>query len=171
MDRNMTAEEMTQYYYENIILTETSENSSPEFIELNTKVVTRHFEMLLNEVQSDEKCLLCFTGVHKFKSMLNHVWFYEYILTNRRLIMAGRQSNAVNILPYYNVYRKKDFKCHIASLYLNELSDVTAGMVKEKDVITFHAKNKKDSFNVMFAKKNLTHKLCKEIHNVLEQNR
>lgn len=131
---------------------------------------TNCFKTLLNEIQSDEKGLLYFAGTYTHaKNPLLHAGDYTYILTDKRVIMAGAFSNLGSIVIPFNAFRSllKNFTCAKKTLYLNELQDVTVEMVQGCDALLFHADNK--SFRVIFAGKNITHRLCKEIHEVLDQ--
>jgi len=128
------------------------------------------FKTLLNEIQIDEKGLLYFTGVYEHAG--NHLLdagAYAYILTNKRIIMAGAFSNMGSAVIPFNAFKQflKNFTCAKKTLYLHELQDVTMEMVRGFDALLFHAGSK--SFRVVFAGKNITHRLCKEIHDVLNQ--
>lgn len=139
---------------------------------LNRKLYIRYyancFKTLLEEMQSDESCLLYFAGAY-FKSTVVHSGDYAYILTNKRIIMAGAFSNMGTMMIPFNAFKsfKKNFSCAKKVLYLNELQDVTMDMIINCDALKFQAGDK--SFYVRFYGKNITHKLCKEIHEVLDK--
>lgn len=137
---------------------------------LYPRYYTNCFKALLNEMQSDEKGLLYFTGTHMHaKNPLLHAGDYTYILTDKRVIMAGAFGNFGSMVIPFNAFKQllKNFTCAKKTLYLNELQDVTVEMVRGYDALLFHAGNK--SFRVVFAGKDVTHRLCKEIHEALNQ--
>ena len=130
----------------------TAEDMAKECIEVNVKeytdplnrsgkkvylrYYTNCFNALLKEIQSDERCLLYFVGRHfQSTSSIINSGNYVYILTNRRIIMAGAFSNMGTMLIPFNAFKMslKNFPCAKKPLYLNELQDVIEGMSRSRD--------------------------------------
>lgn len=162
-------EEMTQYCLNNYtFVSETAINRNA--VEKNTERILRcYFKAIEKEIQSDEEELLCFSGNHNFKSKMRHLGPYGYVLTNRRLIMAGACGSNADSFNYYQIMRylfSKNFSCRMKSIYLKDLKNVTEDMVAGKDILRFETE--KDTFNVMFPGNNVTHRLCSEIQGILD---
>lgn len=127
-----------------------------------------YFRAIEREIQADERELLCFAGMHGYKSQMWDLGGYGYVLTNRRLIMAGALGSAADCLNYYHFMKaacSKNFACRLKSLYLKDLKQVSEAMMSGKDVIRFETTDK--TFNVMFRGSNITHSLCDKINTIL----
>ncbi len=166
------AEEMTRYcleHYnwvrEDAVFRDSARKNEEKFLRC-------YFRAIEKEIQADEKELLCFAGMHDFRSKMWHLGSYGYVLTNRRLIMAGALGSAVDCLNYYQIVRvaySKNFSCRLRSVYLKDLKQVTEAMISGKDVIRFETAD--GSFNIMFPCNNISHGLCNEINKILSSLR
>lgn len=164
---NMTADDMVQYCFDNNMM------NIKNLYKSDRAIYRKLFDTIIDEIQSDEKPLLCFWGQHDYKALLLQCGFHAYILTNKRLITSGWANSKADLFNPINTYMNyakvfmKNSKWCKSSLYLRDLIDVKVDMVSGKDVITFHT-TKKD-FNVMFWKSNVTHQLCDRINEILKQ--
>lgn len=160
----MSAADMVEYCIEN------------KFVNGNKNEWRIFFENIINEIQSDETPILCFAGNHDYKGGVNTSGMHSYVLTDKRLIIAGwydKKSSMLNpIKAYSNVFKAlstKCPKCNRASVYIRDITGTSVDMVKNHDVITFHTA--KGDFNVMFYNNNVTHELCNKINEALKQVR
>ena len=132
------------------------------------------FENIINEMQDDETAILCFAGNHDYKGGINTSGMHSYVLTNKRLMIAGwygKKSGMTNPLKAYsNIYKAtlaKNPKCDKDSVYVRDITHTDADMVGGHDVITFHTT--KSDFHVMFYSHNVTHQLCTKINAALKE--
>ena len=166
---NMTAEGMVQYCIDNdyIKIPESSKK-------LGKKEWKHYFENIIAEIQSDETPLLCFAGMHNYKSKWNNSGQHSYILTNKRLITSGlynKNSSSFNPLAMYGSLFKicvqKHPKFCVDAVYLRDVIGIRANMVDGSDVITFQTT--KGDLNIMLYNSNLSHQLCDKINATLKQ--
>lgn len=69
----------------------------------------KHFQLLLDNLNSDEEIYCVFIGMHNYKSATKHDGNYAYAVTNKRIIMA----------------QHKMFGANVQSVSLNNINDIT----------------------------------------------
>lgn len=124
------------------------------------------FHNIIRVLQDDEKPLLCFAGHHGYKNSFVVGCQHVYLLTDKRLISAGWFDNPARVyMPFNRTITKLQSKlpegwrqCAVESIYMRDITDVSANMILNSDVITFHTVQK--DFNILFYEKNVTHSLC-----------
>ena len=69
----------------------------------------KHFQLLLDNLNSDEEIYCAFIGMHNYKSATKHDGNYAYAVTNKRIIMA----------------QHKMFGANVQSVSINNINDIT----------------------------------------------
>lgn len=134
---NKGAEEMYQYCLDNNFGTGTNKNWS-----------INHFLLIQQSLQADEKVLMCFMGLHNYKSATKHDNNYAYAITNKRVILAQQQT----------------FGEVVQSIMLNNINDVTMTSGMLSGTITFDTI--KEVFNVSVPASSAT-LILNKIHEIL----
>lgn len=165
----MSAADMVEYCIENKFI-----NIANLWANQTKKEWRIYFENIINEIQSDETPILCFAGNHDYEGGMNTSGMHSYVLTDKRLIIAGwceKKSSMLNPIKAYTVIFKafmaKNPKCDKASVYIRDITGTSVDMISGHDVITFHTV--KGDFNVMFYNNNVTHEFCDKINEALKQ--
>lgn len=58
----------------------------------NTEGLTlKHFEIIQNQLSAGEDVILCFMGLHNYKSITSHENNYAYAITNKRIVMGQKK--------------------------------------------------------------------------------
>ena len=57
---------------------------------LNKAWALKHFNIVANEIMSDEKVYMSFCGVHNYINILNNDLTYAYVLTNKQLVVGHK---------------------------------------------------------------------------------
>lgn len=132
------------------------------------------FENIIDAIQSDETPILCFAGHHDYDGGLRTSGMHGYMLTDKRLIIAGwigEKLNPLSLIKATSVLVKatldKNPKCSMESIYVPDIIGTTTDMVSGWDVITFHTA--KGNFNVMFYNHDVTHQFSNRINEILKQ--
>lgn len=139
-----TAEEMVQYCDDN--------NTGAGF---NAKWRLKHFQLVENQLKSDEEVLVAFIGVKNFVDIAHHEENWAYAVTNKRIIMGqkgliGEKVDVISlrdlndisfrkglvfgvliidtIKEEFNVGLRKDFATNIHELVTNALMDLKEEM-------------------------------------------
>lgn len=93
-----TAEEMYRYCKDNNLGTGASKGWA-----------IRHFQLLIDNLKSEEEIYCVFIGLHNYKSVNKHDKNYAYALTNKRIIMA----------------QHKLFGAYVQSVNIENINDIT----------------------------------------------
>nr|WP_245169606.1 PH domain-containing protein [Enterococcus faecium] len=64
---------------------------------MTKKWTTHHFNLISDQLNSDEYVIFCFVGLHNYISSTKHDNNYAYALTNKRLIVAQQKMIGNNV--------------------------------------------------------------------------
>lgn len=110
----------------------------------------KHFQLIIDNLQADEKVYMVFVGLHNYRSMTKHDGNYAYAITNKRIIMAQKQLIGEKII----------------TISLENINDIKLGADIFMGTITVDTI--KEIFNVMLDKKSAKN-INNTIHVVLDK--
>ncbi len=112
----------------------------------------KHFSLIEKNLAPDEEPIMCFIGLHNYKSITKHDNNYAYAVTNKRIMMAQKRiigESFQSVLP-------------------DRLNDVSLGAGLLVGIITIDTMN--ETFNVMVGKTHAQN-INQKIHEALTQSK
>ena len=108
----------------------------------------KHFTLIEQALAADEDVLMCFIGLHNYRSATNHDSNYAYAITNKRIIMA----------------QKRMIGQTFQTVDIDNLNDITMSTGMLMGIVTIDTI--KEHFNVA-VEKSQAMSINKSIHDVL----
>ncbi len=108
----------------------------------------KHFSIIQSALSTDENVIMCFMGLHNYKSPGKHDRNFAYAVTNKRIIMA----------------QKKLIGKNFQTIFLDNINDVTFSSSLVYGIITIDTL--KEKFNVALDKSQANN-INLKIHDVL----
>ena len=105
------------------------------FESVTKKGALKNFELIADALLNDEEVVMCFAGLHNFRSASKHDGNFAYAITTKRIIMAQQKLVGQSLL----------------TISLDSLNDITLSTNMVSGILTIDTM--KEKFNVQLSKR------------------
>lgn len=118
--------------------------------ELSKSWTIKHFQLIADTLEDNERVLTSFSGFHNYKSASTHDNIYAYAVTNKRFILA----------------QKKLIGSVCQAISLQNVNDITINKKLLTNIVTIDTI--KETFNVQASDSKTIQNIYDEVHKALE---